>query len=234
MKNDNIALIVPVVQTKMAHELFESVKENVYRPQQIIVIDNSVSGFVSPLRGTQVIRHGRAPLEVNPSWTFASSFLQTDIDIVVIVNDDVLLNPLFFDKVADTFNKYPKAGYVVPATVNNKNAFNEISPTLDNSIRHVRIKSGWCFALNRILLSLIPPIPDELETFFGDTWYYMFAIRAGLQRLQMRNNVIYHYGGATLKSKSVISYRRKRAKEKTIYNQLIEGALNSWRTPALI
>lgn len=228
----NMALVVPVVQTDLARELFQSIMRNYIKPQQVIIIDNSTSGFVCPLRGITTVRHPKAPIDVNPSWSFGFSFLQRDIDIVVVANDDILVNHVFFDKVLDVFERYPNAAYVIPSTIPDKDKIKLIY-TRDNPVRRMKIKSGWCFALNKKFLESVPRIPDELETFFGDTWYYLHAVHGKFDRLVMNNNQIYHYGGATLKTGSLLGYRRKRARERLIFNQLIEGALNSWHIPVL-
>ena len=218
----NVAIIIPVVQAKLATDLLNQIKSGRYIPDQVITIDNTSSGFVCPIHASQQIRPKNAPLPVNPSWNLGLSHLRSDIDVVGILNDDIVITEWFISKAMEVFDTTLNCGIAVPREATEDEVRNY--HTTPNRVRAHKTKkrSGWAFFVRRSALESIPPIPNDLSMFFGDAWIFQLLHIKGWYRYHMVDNPVFHYGGVTFKQGLVSRSRSLRARERHIYRKAIE------------
>ena len=217
----NIAIVIPVVQTLLAGKLLNQLKSGLYPPDQVIIIDNSSGGFISPIHGTQQIRPDSAPLPVNASWKLGISHVRSDIDIIGILNDDIVVTEYFLSKTLGVFETTLNCGIAIPRECKEDEITNYKTTPHTTKTHKTKKRSGWAFFVKRAALESIPPIPDDLITFFGDSWIFQNIHIKGWYRYHMIDNPVFHYGGVTLKQNGAGKHRNQRSRERIIYNKLI-------------
>jgi len=207
------SVVIPMVNRKMAERLLgsiESIEDHSYGLERMIIIDNT--GQNKPLDiglsfSDVLVLKPSKPLPVNPSWEIGIR-LSGDVDYVSILNDDVILWPRFFERVASVFRQYPDAGAVCPHTLTPHNA-DRPAPR----IHRMKRKEGWAFTMRKALLDNIPPIPEGCRYFFGDNWFWWFTYRKfNMFWYKDTGNVIWHEIGASIKE--IDGYRRIKEEEK--------------------
>jgi len=220
----NLALIIPVVQTEMAHDLLKQIKSGIYQPDQVVIIDNSAHGFIGPIHGTQQIRPDKPPLPVNASWELGISHLRSDITIVGVLNDDIVVTNCFLSKTMEVFDTQINCGVAIPRDSTEEEVRNHNTASQLNRIHKTKKRSGWAFFIKRSVLNKIPLIPTQLTNFFGDAWFFDNALKEGSYRLHMVDNPVYHYGGVTLKQSPLRPLRLQRNRERHIYRKILKEA----------
>jgi len=218
----NIAVIIPVVQAKMGNDVLRQLNAPVTRkPDQVIIIDNTSEGFVSPIHASQQIRpSGKSPMPVNASWKLGFSHLRTDIDIVCVINDDIIVNPDFLRRAENLFDTKLNCGIGITAPGNRDKVSSHFT-TLNRCHKGKR-RSGWAFFIRRTVLDKIPPIPSQLVQFYGDAWLCEWTGRLGYYLYFMVDNIVYHYCGTTFRSGSLNKSRIQRARERVSYYNLLK------------
>lgn len=189
-----IGVIVPVINNNFLPGLLHCIQRNTVQPDSIIVIDNSKNAcIVKP--DNMFFRNLRppSPLGVNASWNLAIPMLVDNSDLISILNDDLLLEDYFFEKLARTAEKHPEASVLCPSTLRKQedilHAFNH---SLDNTFEMIK-REGWAWTIRSSVAKAIPPIPDELKTFCGDDWYWHHCHKMNRPWLKMTNNYCYHF-----------------------------------------
>ena len=218
----NVAIIIPVVQTDLAYKLLIQLKRGLYPPDQVIIIDNSPDGFVSPIHSTQHIRPKTTPMPVNSSWRLGISHLRSNIDVVGILNDDIIVTDRFISDAIELFSTKLNCGIGVPRECKKDDILDYNLKNHYTKYYKTKKRSGWAFFIRRTILESIPPIPDNLVTFFGDAWLFQNVHLAGMYRYLMAYNPVYHYGGVTLKQGRIGRYRITRERERTLYKKMIK------------
>ena len=219
----NVAIIIPVVQARLATDLLNQIKSGIYVPDQVIIIDNTSDGFVCPIHAGQQIRPKNVPLPVNPSWYLGLSHLRSDIDVVGILNDDIVITKWFIDKAMEVFDTTLNCGIAIPREANEDEVRNyQATPSVRVCAHKTKKRSGWAFFVRRSALESIPSIPNDLSMFFGDAWIFQLLHIKGWYRYHMIDNPVFHYGGISLKQGPVSKSRSLRRYERHIYRKAIE------------
>jgi len=198
MLTANLEIVIPVtIKLNMAFDLIDCLTKGSVMPKRVTVIDNSQefqylksTPFDLKIYQDGISRH------CHEVWNFARSLILPDVSYVMFLNDDILVNRFFVERVMHIYNRVPAA--VVCGTLAEKivYSFNNIGPP---TITKMGKREGICFAINKNILDFIPPIPSELKRYYGDDWYWWWTRKMGLDWYKDLNNVVYHYGGATMK-----------------------------------
>jgi len=212
----NIEIMIPVVTPKIADLLLESIEINTIKPRAVHIIDNTSEGLYKPSSGKyEIIRH-RSTLGntgVNKAWNWAKVMLFDLADICCFMNDDIILNKYYFENVLEVF-KQKNINAVVPVVKD------KVVHTKSGKISVLKKRQGCCFALRKSHLNLLPVIPKQLKTFFGDDFWLYHSRKLGCQWYVDEGNVIYHEVGVGVKSLNV---RPDLKKERDIFRGLING-----------
>jgi GT2 family glycosyltransferase len=99
-------VIIPVVNRDLAAALLDSIAANTIIPDNILIIDNSLSPKAFPVEAQLYIETIKPEkrLGVNASWNLG--IRETgDCDYLAILNDDVILGKHFFERNIDVFRQ---------------------------------------------------------------------------------------------------------------------------------
>jgi hypothetical protein len=190
-----IELIVPVIVDHLFQGFLESVEANTILPQRILLIDNTPKGIKPKSTKVEIVRLKSKTGMVNESWNLGIKRLSKDCEAVGIYNDDIILNPYFFQRTIETLNWSKQCAVACPNTVETT-----------QSLRRGRVnrtgmteREGWCFTIKKQILDLIPPIPDNVvQTFCGDSWIFEHTQSMGYFWGKDLGNPIWHYKGVSI------------------------------------
>jgi GT2 family glycosyltransferase len=195
-----IGVIVPVINNNFLPGLLDCIERNTVHPDSIIIIDNS------PDRGiviqTRLFFHKimpDIPLGVNASWNTAVPMLFDTTDMISILNDDLLLEDHFFEKLIDTARLYPEAGVLCPNTLKDEEGIKHAFQAGNNNASRMNRREGWAWTIRSEVAKRIPPIPSDLVTFCGDDWYWHHCHKLNRPWMKMITNYCYHYGSQSVR-----------------------------------
>ncbi len=121
-----------------------------------------------------------------------------DTPLLGLVNNDVVLGKWFVEY---TVNSFENTDYdiLVPLTLPRGNA------VLLDKQKRFRIgtlwrQQGWCMLFRTDSLRRLPPIPDDLRLWYGDSWIFHHAWAAGMKTGVMLHNRILHERGRTIRA----------------------------------
>jgi len=219
-----IGVIIPIIHDKFINGLLECIEQNSVTPDKIIVIDNS-QNHVKLLRHLDIEHYTPpSPFGVNASWNYGIHELHSQVDLISVLNDDLLIEKLFFEKLANcAINKqFSKASVFCPETVNASElckSGNELPIASTIGVVMGR-REGWAWTIRSNMARIIPPIPDELKTWCGDDWYWHQCQSRGHYWIKMLNNRCFHYIG---QSNRIADVHKNIKKEK----QMLRASLGS-------
>lgn len=201
----DISLVIPVVQLKMASDLFNCIEKNTRKPDEVIIIDNSDSEFKCRLQCCKNIYiKNDPPLRTNDSWKLGFD-KSSSTDIITVLNDDLLINKFFFDKLERAVKKAPQEAVIFcPATTGKSKVEN--APNSPNRLKKMSKREGWAYTIRRSFLEWMPPIPDELKTFYADDWMWFHAERRNKYWMKMIDNPIFHYRSVSVNQKHLTGH----------------------------
>lgn len=194
-----ITVVIPMLnQIKYTTILLDSISNNVVRPERIIIIDDGGSDNLEPLTkryvnlNLEIIRHNETK-GVNYSWNEGVS--KTNTELVSVLNNDIIVNPLFFKKILEAHKQSESWGIVCPFTVDNENlSYNKERVRLKSMVK----REGWAWTARMSFMKRVKPIPSILKTHFGDDYIFYCAKKLGYNTFKIMNNEIYHYASKTL------------------------------------
>lgn len=211
-----IGVIVPVINNNFLPGLLDCIERNTVHPDSIIIIDNS------PDRGiviqTRLFFHKLvpdAPLGVNASWNLAIPMLVSTSDLISILNDDLLIEDRFFEKLIDTALLCPDASVLCPSTLKNKEDIIHAFKHENNGASRMQRREGWAWTIRSEVAKKIPPIPGDLKTFCGDDWYWYHCHKMNRPWMKMTTNYCYHYGSQSV---NLIGAGKDLRSEKNIFS----------------
>lgn len=197
-----ISVIIPVLNNiEITSELFETIYKNTVAPSEIILIDNgSTDKYFKLVKkynklNINYIRYSEN-LGVNNAWN--EGIRLSKFSYVSILNNDLLLNNFFFQKVIEAMESVKNLGIVVPNIVKEKDL---IYKSLDCPIELKSIKKriGCAFTIRKEVAKKIKPIPiDHLKTYCGDDYLFYFTQVLKYEVKIISNNFVFHYGGKTV------------------------------------
>lgn len=209
-----ITVVIPTHnQIVYTDQLLNNILQNKILPQKIILIDDcgteDVKNLVKKYKSLPIeyIRHS-SNMGVNYSWN--EGIQRTTTPIVSVLNNDIIINKFFFKKIIDSYNSNSKWGIVCPNTISKSKSVNL---TVDEPVvlQNMGKREGWAWIARMSFVKRIDPIPSFLRTYCGDDYIFFCARKLGYSILKMMNNVIYHYGGKTVRA---TKGERKRDKKK--------------------
>lgn len=217
-------VIIPVVNIEMFDTLLNNIFENTILPSSIIIINNSTYHINLPNSSYILFRliEPKIPMYVNDSWNMGISHL-SKCDFVSILNDDIEIPKFFFERIANGFKNFPKAGVICPCTVTSKGSIVDF-PIINNYTK-MKKKEGWAFTIRKDILDTIPPIHPLLKLFYGDDWFWWHVYRGGSGCLWYKDcgTVIYHAVGSALRKMCSTERNIQKKREKILwYNMKTE------------
>jgi GT2 family glycosyltransferase len=210
----DMTVVVPVVQDKFLDSLLSDISQNDIKPSEIIVIDNSggQAKAVCDRFSNLPIRYlpQRSNIGVNAAWNLGVAEAKTEL--VSILNDDLVLPWDFFRSIQQTFAVFPRAGFIIPATIGptlpggrapwiigkpeDVNRTRADAPLPMPSVVSLEVRTGgWAMTVRK---SLWTPIPESMFTFCGDDFIFRRIKDQGFWTLMARNNKLFHYVGISL------------------------------------
>jgi len=220
-----ITSVIPVFNNiKITDEFFSTICENTILPKEIILIDNgSTDSYYKLVKKYKKLNINYIRKEtnvgVNAAWNDGLRLAKTPL--ISILNNDLLLNKYFFQKLQETFTEYLDVGIVIPRVVRGEN-IELLNSSKDEKIKIIDIKrrNGCAFTIRKEASDKFPPIPTMLKTYCGDDYLFKQTLKLGYRNVRMVNNLIYHYGSKTV-LKVWPNKITPREKEKEIYKKLL-------------
>lgn len=216
-----IGVVIPVVQDVYVNQLLCCIEQNSVHPDSVIIIDNSEKG-VNLAQKTHLRVHLYKlafSLSVNASWNYGiQNFVGTDIDLISILNDDLLIERLFFEKLIRQASRNGKAGVFCPQTLPRQINIENALPVGFESCSEMSKREGWAWTIRKNLARHLPPIPDKLKTFCGDDWYWYHCHKESRPWMKIAGCWCYHYVGQSVK---IMNVRQDLHKEKRLLNSFI-------------
>jgi len=198
---EGIDVIVPVVNRDLATMLMCSIEANSVSPKRVVIIDNSREGFDFRSDTFEVRRYwdnGRMR-KVNESWTLGFQKVRKEALGVCVLNDDVVLNDRFFEKIETLLYASGLTAVVCPRTTNDFEDLAIFKPSTMCQATTMSRREGWAWTIRKSVLDKVPPIPPTLQTFCGDDWIWHHTKGLGFYWVKDQSNLIYHAEGATVK-----------------------------------
>jgi hypothetical protein len=209
-------VVVPVVDVEGFSSLLDCLENQSVIPKTLIIIDNS-KGIVPPINPIfeKVVTIWPKPSwGVNKSWNAGLACVSSSY--VAVLNDTVFLDKYWIEKVQYVFNHVSNAGVVCPYL--SKSDIN-ISHNENPIWSKISKREGWAWSIKKSLLNKIPPIPDELEIFCGDDWYWYHVHKLGYDWFKIMNSFVVHSPGVSANPE----YKATLKHEKRLFAQIIEG-----------
>jgi len=190
-----VGVFIPVVQECFVRPLMTYIERNTVRPDKIIILNNSSkSNIVIPARrGTLEIVKPPEPLTVNASWNYGIQKLAGEVDLIAVLNDDLIIEDMFFEKLLYAAKKNTKAGVFCPNTAHDQNRVR--NPFRTTTCSPMTRREGWAWTIRSEVAKLIDPIPEQLVTWCGDDWYWRHCHKLNRPWMKMMNNHIFHFIG---------------------------------------
>jgi Predicted glycosyltransferases len=203
-----IFLFIPVVYNEYINNMLDCVFKNTRIPDTVMVIDNSKNGLDLPAP-VEILRPDM-PLGVNASWNLGiKKALEEGADLISIFNDDLLLEKYFFQKMESLANKHKEISVFCPRTFRKLRDFNRVAnndgykPGDFLECIQMGRREGWAWTIRSEMANKVPPIPQTLETFFGDDWYWNHCNIAERPWYRMMTVWCYHFVGKTVTESGV-------------------------------
>ena len=220
-----ITVVVPVLnQLKMTNQFLRHILNNVVLPKEIILIDNGSTdnirksarkfGKVLPITYVRYKKN----MGVNYAWRDGINRAKTDL--ICVLNNDIIINKFFFKKIIETANINNNFGVICGTTLKTVKAVTK--NTKDEPVKFIeggmkKGGEGWAYTIRKDLRDKIPPIPNFLENYYGDYYYFLCSKLLGYKNIKILNNNLFHHGSVTVLA------RYKRPK-----NTSRRGEQNKW------
>jgi GT2 family glycosyltransferase len=198
-------VIIPVYNlAQKTNELLDSISNNEYKPNEIIIIDNgSVEDIYGLVKSHSDLNINYIQLEenigVNPAWNLGIK--ESKNNLLTILNNDIIVNKHFFRSISDVM-KDPKIGVCIPTTTNTINDIDDVKKDIpyETPITEVfnGFLGGWAFTIRKEIINTCGYIPDTLKTYAGDNFLFDCCDILKYNRVKIMNNKIFHYYHATL------------------------------------
>lgn len=209
-----IGVVIPVINNKFLPGLLDCIRKNSVQPNTIIIVDNSEESIMldTTRLNTSVYRIF-PPLGVNASWNYGiQRLIGSGVDLISILNDDLLIEERFFEKLQRLALVNGRAGVFCPETI--KTPEFDLLPASEAFCAPMNRREGWAWTIRTSVAKEVPPIPDKLKTFCGDDWYWLHCHKINRPWMKMINNQCYHY---VSQSVNITPYKHDLKKEKELF-----------------
>ncbi len=163
----------------------------------------------------------------NQSWNRIAEFAAKadSFEIIGVLNDDLLMHPQVFERIAAAFEiAPPDVGVIVPSTIHaSLLPIDTRRLPCHPALLPMKRREGWAMFFKQELYSTLPLIPDQLRQFCGDDWYWAFSRRLGYFWRKDIHNPIFHKVGRSVNN--LPEKRELLSKEKRLLPSLISEAL---------
>ena len=210
-----IGVVIPIVNDVFINQLLDCIAHNTVIPDSIIIVNNSKNDAILMETHLPIYRTSQNPMSVNASWTYGIKELLDNVDLISILNDDLLIEKWFFEKLIRVASKCKNAAVICPETTkHSNNAF------LNNSVHYYEMskREGWAWTIRSDVARIIPFIPNSLKTFCGDDWYWHHCRKLGRPWIKMVGCLCYHYIGQSV---SIMNVRQDLRTEIRCLNSLL-------------
>jgi len=120
-------------------------------------------------------------------------------ELIGILNNDLILGKHFIEATIQSFEQ-TDYDILVPFTLPTPD-HSQLDRQLDLKVVPLYRREGWCILGRSTSLKKLPPIPsDDLRLWYGDTWLFHHAWRAGMKIGLMLHNRIYHEVSKTIQA----------------------------------
>jgi len=217
-----VGVVIPIINDRYIYTLLDCIGRNSIHPDSIIIIDNCKNKCNLKITSTGLrmeTHRPNLPLNVNASWNYGIKTL-ADFDLISVLNDDLLLEDLFFEKIIRLAKKHPNYSVFCPETVKDPDLVRESLPLGSESGVEMGRREGWAWTIRSSTAKHIPPIPEELVTFYGDDWFWYYCkIKLNQPWLKMINNRCFHFVGVNqLKNEDSVLHLKK---ERALFQQML-------------
>lgn len=215
----NINVVIPTVQIPLLEDVIDSMERNTILPKRVIIINNSeTEDYWTTSSLFQIDTYKSVKGRVNESWNLGVSLVDITCDYVSILNDDIILNRWFFQRVLETFDSKILCGVACPLSVNSMDDFGK--GKAKRKIKKMEKREGFAFTIRKKVLDAIAPIPSHrLETFHGDDWYWYWTNIRGQFWYQDLGNIIFHHVGSSVLP---LGFRKTKKKEHNEWEKIME------------
>lgn len=212
-----LAVVIPVAKKAYGDKLMESIAANTVRPEQIIVIDVFETGELS-WNGSLPIEIHNERLLPNLAYIFGASKVRPEMEFISMLNDDIILNPFFFEKVIKMMATSETVGVVCPNTTRHMDRFlkEKHSPEIGKRELMPR-REGWAYTIRKKVYDAIPPLPGELKVFFMDDWIFLHCSQMHKSWIWDRSNLIHHVFGGSMQNTNLL---RQISIERVIFEKI--------------
>ena len=193
-----LSLVVPIHGELAATQRFLESFERQTRPCPLLFVDDC-----SPDESVEWLRSRGWAVEVPPERLWFNGIVNRALQVcrtplLGILNNDLILGRHFTDLTIAAFER-TTYDVLVARTVEA-----EDPAGLDRGGRF-RIaplwrREGWCMLFRVASIRRLPPIPDDLRLWYGDTWIFHHAWSSGMRVGIMLHNRIAHEGGRTIRA----------------------------------
>lgn len=210
-----IGVVILIIQDTFIYPLLECIQRNTVLPDGIIIINNSNIELNVPENVT--VFKPLVPLGVNASWNYVFQKYANSFDLISVLNDDLLIEEFFFEKLKIAAEGNPIAGVFCPDTVRDLSVFQSLFDQRQ-LCSPMSKREGWAFTIRSSVAKQIPPIPTKLQTWCGDDWIWRHCYKIGRPWLKMVNNKCFHFVGQSCK---LADKRKDLTAEKSIFKTLL-------------
>lgn len=219
-----LGIVIPFINNNHIHNLLKDIFNNDGRPDSILLIDNRQKSEVQPNEFRESAIEVFRPLEpmpVNEAWKYGINYLAETrkCELISVFNDDLKLEKRFFDKMRILVEDPKNKNYSVFCPETMRMPDFPISPEFFT--RQMSKREGWAWTIRAEVAKQMPDIPPELQTFCGDDWIYTWCERFGRPWAKMMGVRLYHYVGASMKTKEGQPARATLDREKSFFASVI-------------
>ena len=162
----------------------------------VVVVDNGATeeakAAIATFHGEIDVIHNSTNIYVNPAWNqIAERFLQSEAEILVVANADLLVRPGWAESLLDRRELGKNEIWFGRRTSNAPEAMGARHHSPVEATNTLASRGGF-FALTRKAISLVFPIPSELRIFYGDDWIFGILGRIGYRQVTLADVVVWH------------------------------------------
>lgn len=132
---------------------------------------------------------------VNPAWNQAMQYFicRKQYDVLILMNSDLILHEKWHVELERFFNGENKEHIPVPIISDRPH---EYVYSDEFQVVHGGI-SGVFIVLNRNIVELVYPVPEEIKVWFGDNWIYDLARGHGFKTGVLKGLITTHWHGGS-------------------------------------
>jgi GT2 family glycosyltransferase len=217
---------------KDTRECLESIKNIDYDNYEIIVVDNCSKDQSYTKLKEEFPEYTMLKTHKNNGYAEGNNLgikyaLDKGADYICVLNNDVVVETNFLNKVIDVMEKEKNIGIAGPCICNyneknviqamgaNINLYTGLTQGKFKGTKYEEIKKenifvdylgGACFVAKSEVFHKIGLIPENYFLFFEETEFCLKATRAGYKLLCVYDSRIYHKGSSTISKYSGLSY----------------------------